>query len=215
MSNPYSLLIEHLSPSECNIIEQTCNDGKSHWLTGIFMQAGIRNRNGRVYPLAEMSAAVQQAQTIIKERNGIFGELDHPESLTINLDRVSHAITELHMQGNNVVGKAKLLPTPMGKIAETLLESGVRYGVSSRGSGSVSESGDVSSFAIVTVDLVATPSAPGAMPTSIYESMDMNQHGKKALNLSEYVVHDETAQKYLKKEILKFLADMTDQFAKK
>lgn len=215
MSNPYSLLIEQLTPSECNIIEQTSSDDKNHWLTGIFMQAGIKNRNGRVYPLSEMNAAVQQAQKIIQERNGIFGELDHPDKLTINLDRVSHAITELHMQGNNVIGKAKLLPTPMGQIAKTLLESGVRYGVSSRGSGTVSESGDVSSFAFVTVDLVATPSAPDAMPSSIYESLDSSQHGKNALKLSEFVIHDEAAQKYLKREIMKFISEMSNHFTKK
>lgn len=216
----YSMLIENLEPTQCNLIQETSRDDndKSLWLKGIWMQGGILNRNGRIYPINEMATAVETAQKIIKERNGIFGELDHPQTLTINLDRVSHAITELYLQGNDVYGKAKILPTPTGNIAKTLLESGVRFGVSSRGSGTLTETPDgqeVSAFNFITADLVATPSAPGAMPTSVLESLELNQYGRSAIKLSEQVVNDPAAQEYLKKEILKFLSSVTDQFTKK
>ena len=120
------LLIEDMSSDECGMIQESTNDGKNLWLGGTFMQAGIKNRNGRVYPLQEMITAVNSANIVIKENGGIFGELDHPQSLSINSDRISHAITELRLEGNNVYGKAKILPTPMGIIAKALIESGVK-----------------------------------------------------------------------------------------
>ncbi|KKL94466.1 hypothetical protein LCGC14_1864360, partial [marine sediment metagenome] len=158
------ILVEELSAAEAQIVESTSPDGKDCWLSGIFMQAEVKNRNGRNYPLNEISTAVKNAQTRIAETNGIFGELDHPQSLTINLDRISHVITEINMNGSNAVGKAKLLDTPMGQIAKELVKSGVRLGVSSRGAGTVQESGGVEGFQFVTVDIVAQPSAEGAVP---------------------------------------------------
>lgn len=207
------LLIETYSPEEAGIITEASSDGKNTWLSGIFMQAEMKNRNGRVYPVKEISKAVDSAQKIIKEHNGIFGELDHPQSLNINLDRISHVITELGMNGNNAIGKAKLLSTPMGNIAKELVNSGVKIGVSSRGAGAVNESGGVSDFNFITVDLVATPSAPGAVPSAVYESLMQNVHGKEAISLSEEVRNDPKAQEYLKKEIMKFLNE--NLFAKK
>lgn len=208
------LLIEELTPQECNIIcEERTDDGKSLWLSGVFMQAEMKNRNGRNYPLSEISAAVDNAQKIIKEHNGIMGELDHPQTLSVNLDRVSHIITDLRMEGNNAIGKAKLLNTPTGKIAKELIEAGVSLGVSSRGAGSVNESGGVTGFNFVTVDIVATPSAPGAIPNTIYESLDRAKNGKVIMDLSEAVIHDEAAQEYFKKEFIKFLN--TNFFMKK
>lgn len=202
------LLIEELSPTQGNIIEEATTDGKNLWLSGVFMQADIKNRNGRVYPLTEISKAVTEAQPRIKD-NQLMGELDHPQTLTINLDRVSHLITEIGMSGGNAVGKLKLLNTPMGNIAKTLIESGVRPGVSSRGAGNVDDDGNVSEFMFTTIDLVATPSAPGAIPQSMYESLEMIKSGRNAMTLAEQVVHDPSAQKYLKREILKFLNDIT------
>ena len=117
------LLFEELSPSQCGLIKESSHDGQHTWLNGIFMQGGIKNRNGRLYPMNEIQSAVTSAQQRIKESNGIFGELDHPQTLTINLDRISHVITELDVQGNNAVGKAKLLNTPMGNIAKELANS--------------------------------------------------------------------------------------------
>lgn len=206
-------LFEELLPSEANIITENSQDGKNTFLSGIFMQADIKNRNGRVYPSKEISEAVKIAAATIKERNGIMGELDHPETLTINLDRVSHVITEMNMNGANAVGRAKLLNTPMGNIAKELINAGVGLGVSSRGAGQVNESGGVSGFQFVTVDIVAQPSAPNAYPQTVYESLNLARNGHQIMDLAEAVRDDEAAQKYLKKEIMAWLK--TGLFAKK
>lgn len=207
------ILVEELSASEANIVESVSSDGKDCWLSGVFMQADIQNRNGRNYPLHEISTAVKSANDRIVESNGIFGELDHPQTLTINLDRISHVITEINMNGNNAVGKAKLLSTPMGNIAKELVKSGVRLGVSSRGAGTVAESGGVQGFQFVTVDIVAQPSAPGAVPDAVYESLMGSAHGRSVLTLAEQVRQDPKAQKYFVKEFTKFLNE--GLFAKK
>lgn len=199
------LLIESLGAEEAGIITEASQDGKNTWLSGVYMQAEMKNRNGRVYPLKELTKAVEGAQKAITEHGGIFGELDHPQTLTINLDRISHVITEMRMEGNNAIGKAKLLGTPMGNIAAELVKSGVKIGVSSRGAGAVNESGGVSDFNFVTVDLVATPSAPGAVPEAVYESMMMNSKGRTAVTLAETVKDDPEAQEYFKKAILDFV----------
>jgi hypothetical protein len=199
------LLIEELRPTECNLVTESTQDGKEMWLSGIFMQANIKNRNGRNYPLHEISTAIREAETRIKEQRGIMGELDHPQTLTINLDRVSHVITNLALEGTNALGKAKLLNTPMGNIAKELSKSGVALGVSSRGAGAVGDSGDVSGFQFVTVDIVAQPSAPNAYPSTVYESLGMAKNGHNIIELAEAVRYDPAAQKYLKTEILKWL----------
>lgn len=201
------MLIETYNPTECNIIQESANDGKNCYLSGIFMQAEAKNRNGRVYPLTEMKRAVDTAHQMIKETNGIFGELDHPQSLTINLDRISHVITDLRLEGNNVIGKAKIIDTPMGLIAKKLIESGVRLGVSSRGAGGVNEQGIVEGFNFITIDLVATPSAQLATPSAIYESLMNDASGYKAVTLAQQLKEDKTAQKYFASEIQKFITD--------
>ena len=207
------ILIEELNPSEANISESVSEDGKNCWLSGVFMQAEIQNRNGRKYPLNEITNAVTTAQQRIVESKGIFGELDHPQSLQINLDRISHVITEMNMNGTNAVGKAKLLDTPMGKIAKELVKSGVRLGVSSRGAGTVAESGGVEGFQFVTVDIVAQPSAPGAIPSAVYESLLNSENGRTALSLAETVRQDPKAQKYFVDAFKAFLNE--GLFAKK
>lgn len=207
------LLIEELMPSQAGLITESSTDGKNVWLSGVFMQSTIKNRNGRVYPLTEISEAVNTAVQRIKESNGIFGELDHPQTLTINLDRVSHVITEVFMKGNDVIGKAKILDTPMGLIAKELIKSGVAMGVSSRGAGNVNESGEVSGFQFVTVDIVCTPSAPGAVPSVMYESVWAHKNGQRVLTLAEQVKEDPAAQKYFKKAFMDFLNE--NLFAKK
>lgn len=209
----HQILVEELQPSEARIVTESSPDGKNTFIQGIFMQADIKNRNGRVYPTTEINEAVKLAQQTIKERNGIMGELDHPQSLSINLDRVSHVITELKMEGSNAVGKARLLNTPMGNIARELINSGVALGVSSRGAGQVNESGGVSGFQFVTVDIVAQPSAPNAYPSAVYESLQEARNGHNILDLAEAVKYDQDAQKYLKDEIIKWLS--TGLFAKK
>jgi hypothetical protein len=207
------ILIEELYPSECRLITESVNDGKHLWLNGIMMMAGVKNRNGREYQLSEIAAAVHGTKARIMEQNGIMGELDHPQSLQINLDRVSHVITEMWMKDNNAYGKAKLLNTPMGSIAQELIKNDVKVGVSSRGAGNVNESGGVTGFQFITVDIVAQPSAPEAYPGSIYESLQQAKNGHSIMTLSEHVQHDDAAQQYLKKEILKWLS--TGLFVKK
>ena len=132
----------------------------------------------------------------------MLGELDHPQSLQLNLDRVSHVITEMRMEGTNAIGRMRLLDTPMGQIAKELVKSGVSLGVSSRGAGNVNESVGVSGFQFVTVDIVAQPSAPGAVPGVVYESLQHGQ-GAKVLTLAEQLREDPAAQKYFQKEIMK------------
>lgn len=207
------LLFEELSPAQAGLITESSPDGKNTWLNGIFMQGGIKNRNGRLYPITEIQAAVTSAQHRITESNGIFGELDHPQTLTINLDRISHVITELRVEGNNAMGKAKLLGTPMGNIAKELAGSGVALGVSSRGAGQVNEDGGVQGFNFVTVDIVAQPSAPNAYPSTVVESLDMAKNGHNILDLAEAVRHDPAAQKYFKEEMLRWIN--TGLFAKR
>ena len=193
------LLQETLAPSAAAICEM--RKGSDLYLKGIMMQAELKNGNGRVYPLAEISRAVDMAQKRIKEGFTIMGELNHPDTLSINLDRVSHIITEVSMDGNNAVGKMKLLNTPCGNIAKALIEGGARIGVSSRGTGNVNESGAVSDFAFTTVDIVSTPSAPNAYPDAVMEALG----SKKVMSLAEAVVHDKKAQAYFKKEIFGLL----------
>lgn len=214
MAQASEILIEQLLPSESNIITESAGTGadKSIWLNGVFMQADIQNRNGRTYPLHEIAKAVDETNKRIGESNGIFGELDHPQTLTINLDRISHVITEMKMVGSDAIGKAKIIDTPMGNIAKSLIESGVKVGVSSRGAGQMNEGNTVSDFHFVTVDIVATPSAPGAVPTSICESLDMSKNGKEVVTLAEHMKQDAAAQKYFKQGILDFLKEV--QFSK-
>lgn len=203
------ILIETLQPAECQLIQESSQDGRNVWLSGVFMQGDIRNRNGRIYPLSEIHNAVTSAQKKIVESHGIFGELDHPQTLNINLDRISHVISELSINGQNAVGKARLLNTPMGLIAKELILSEVKLGVSSRGAGNVDKNGGVTGFNFVTVDIVDTPSAPGALPNPVYESLMNDRHGLRALSLSEQLREDPDAQKYLRAEIRKFIDNMT------
>lgn len=196
-------LIETLNPAEASLVES--QDGsKNIFLSGRFMTGGEKNGNGRIYPVDEISRVVEGAMAKIKAGESILGELNHPDNLSIDLANVSHIITELKMDGNYAVGKAKILNTPSGNIARGLLEGGVRLGVSSRGTGNVVE-GNVSDFNLVTVDIVATPSGPGCYPDMVRESMG----DKKIVSLAEAVVHDPKAQKYFKEEMQKFIAKIT------
>jgi hypothetical protein len=174
-------------------------------MKGVFVQGGIKNHNGRVYPVREIAKAVDQLNTSLRNGDPILGECDHPEELNINLDRVSHLITEMYMDGPNGCGKLKILDTPKGQIIRTLLESGVKLGVSSRGSGNVTDSGDVSDFEIVTVDIVARPSAPEAYPKVVYEALNMRTRGPIIEDLAYAAKHDPKAQKFLKAELLNWI----------
>jgi hypothetical protein len=174
----HSYLREHLSFDQSGIVmESDDKDGKNLHLKGIAIQGGIRNANQRVYPVDEIERAVKTLNDQIQNGYSVLGEVDHPDDLKVNLDRVSHMITNMWMEGPNGYGKFKILPTPMGNLIRTMLEAGVKLGVSSRGSGNVDDmSGKVSDFEIITVDIVAQPSAPGAYPTPFYEHL-MNARG--------------------------------------
>ena len=191
------------------VLETTENDkgGKDLYMKGICIQGGVKNANQRVYPVTEISRAVNTLNDQITGGYSVLGEVDHPEGLNINLDRVSHMITEMWMDGPNGYGKLKVLPTPMGTLVKTMLESGVKLGVSSRGSGNVMEdgSGQVSDYEIITVDVVAQPSAPGAYPTPIYEHLLNARGGYQALRLAREVQGDAKAQNYLKESLINII----------
>ena len=186
------------------------NEGKDLYMKGICIQGGIKNANQRVYPVNEIGKAVKTLNDQISSGYSVLGEVDHPDDLKINLDRVSHMITEMWMDGPNGYGKMKILPTPMGKLVETMLQSGVKLGVSSRGSGNISEygSGQVSDFEIITVDVVAQPSAPGAYPTPIYEHLLNTKGGYMAKGLAAEVRNDKRAQKHLQDALTHIIKDL-------
>lgn len=201
-------LQEHLTFDQAGmVVESDGKEGKDLHMKGICIQGGVKNANQRVYPVSEIAKAVKTLNDQIKGGYSVLGEVDHPADLKINLDRVSHMITEMWMDGPNGYGKLKILPTPMGQLVKTMVEAGVKLGVSSRGSGNVKEdgSGQVSDFEIVTVDVVAQPSAPGAYPTPIYEHLMNARGGNKAFNLANEVRHDPRAQKFLKEQLVNII----------
>ena len=177
-------LRENLSFDQANIVLENANEGKDLYMKGICIQGGVRNANQRVYPVNEIGRAVKTLNEQISGGYSVLGEVDHPEGLNINLDRVGQMVTEMWMDGPNGYG---------------MLESDCKLGVSSRGSGNVVEgSGEVSDFEIITVDVVAQPSAPGAYPTPIYEHLMNARGGYKAYELAQATKEDTKAQRYLK-----------------
>ena len=183
--------------------------GKNLFMKGIFIEGGVKNFNQRVYPINEIEKAVSTINEQIKNGNSVLGEVDHPDDLKINLDRVSHMIESMWMDGPAGHGKLKILPTPMGQLVKTMLESGVKLGVSSRGSGNVNESnGHVSDFEIVTVDVVAQPSAPHAYPTAIYEGLMNMRHGHRVLEIAKEAQEDQKVQKYLREQVTRLIKDL-------
>jgi Prohead core protein serine protease len=206
-------LRENLTFDRASIVVESVKEGelKALYMKGIFIQGGVRNANERVYPVPEIEKAVEQLNTQIRDGHSVLGEVDHPDDLKINLDRVSHMITNMWMDGPNGLGKLKILPTPMGQLISTMLESGVKLGVSSRGSGNVDDmSGKVSDFEIVTVDIVAQPSAPNAYPKAIYEGlMNMKQGHRVLENLKgSNMDKDARVQQYLKDEVTRLIRDL-------
>jgi len=206
-----TILIERLSHNQANVksrIVESEDGNKSMFMEGIFVQGDVKNANERVYPVKEIKRAVESVQAKIKEGFPVLGECDHPPELTVNVDRVSHIIENMWMDGPNGFGKLKIVPTPMGNIIRTLIESGATLGVSSRGSGEVDHAGNVSNYEIITVDIVAQPSAPEAYPKAIYEGLMNMQGGYDTWKLAQNVQNDKYAQKYLSKEIVKFIREL-------
>lgn len=200
-------LREHLSFDQARVVlESDDKEGKNLFLKGIAIQGGIRNANQRVYPVGEITNAVKTLNDQIQNGYSVLGEVDHPDDLKVNLDRVSHMITDMWMDGPNGYGKMKVLPTPMGNLIRTMLEAGVKLGVSSRGSGNVNErTGEVADFEIITVDIVAQPSAPGAYPTPVYEHLMNMRGGNRAFGVAQEVKQDPKAQKYLREAMLNII----------
>lgn len=197
-------LFEEFTPDQAQLVESR-DAQKNLYLAGRMMAAEQENLNKRKYPLSEIARAVGLINQRIKEGQFIMGELNHPDNLSIDLKNVSHCITEAWMDGNNAVGKCKVLNTPSGQIVQSLIEGGLKLGVSSRGTGNVNHQGIVEDFSFVTLDIVAQPSGPGCYPDVVRESLE----NKKILSLAEAVVHDPKAQKYFKAEIQKFIANLT------
>ena len=205
-------LRENLTNAQSNtVVEATENSagGKDLYMKGICIQGGVKNANQRVYPVTEITNAVKTINEQIKAGNSVLGEVDHPDDLKINIDRVSHTIEEMWMDGPNGYGKLKILGTPMGQLVKTMIEGGVKLGVSSRGSGEVNEStGNVSNFEIVTVDVVAQPSAPNAYPVAIYEGLLNMKGGAKVLEIADEARADASVQKYLREEMFRLIRDL-------
>ena len=205
-------LRENLTFKEAQVVYEATeksDGGKDLYMKGICIQGGVENANKRVYPVSEITNAVTTINEQIKEGNSVLGEVDHPDDLKINLDRVSHMIESMWMDGPNGYGKLKILETPMGQLVKTMIEGGVKLGVSSRGSGNVNESsGKVADFEIVTVDVVAQPSAPNAYPVAIYEGLLNMRGGHKVLNMAREANGDVKVQKYLKEEMIRLIRDL-------
>ena len=204
-------LKEHLTFDRAGMVVESVSEGdkKNLYMKGIFIQGGVKNANERVYPVSEIESAVETLNRQITEGYSVLGEVDHPDDLKINLDRVSHMITSTWMDGANGFGKLKILPTPMGQLVSTMLESGVKLGVSSRGSGNVNDAnGHVSDFEIVTVDIVAQPSAPNAYPKAIYEGLHNMKNGHRMLDIAKDAQGDKKVQRYLKEEVMRLINDL-------
>ena len=159
------------------IVESNENGKKDYFIEGIFMQSEIKNRNGRIYPKEVIQKEVKRYNKEFVEQDRAFGELGHPEGPTINLDKVSHMITKLEEDGNNFVGRAKILSTPNGQIVKNLIDDGAKLGVSSRGLGSLESKGNAQyvkdDFQLATAgDIVADPSAPEAFVEGIMEGVE-------------------------------------------
>tara|TARA_S200000501_G_scaffold379017_1_gene446450 strand:- start:16012 stop:16659 length:648 start_codon:yes stop_codon:yes gene_type:complete len=162
---------------EVNFLTEDNGGKTSHFIEGVFLQGEIKNRNGRMYPIDTLQREVDTYNESYVSKGRALGELGHPDGPQINLDRVSHKIVSLRQEGNNFIGKAKILETPMGKIAKNLLDEGVKLGVSSRGLGSIERRGDMNvvkdDFMLATAaDIVADPSAPDAFVEGIMEGKD-------------------------------------------
>lgn len=198
------ILIERFTPVMASL-QESRDAERNLYLNGRLMAAEEKNLNQRIYPHAEISKAVNIINEKAKQGEYVAGELNHPDNLSIDLKNVSHIITEAYMDGNAAVGKCKILNTPSGLIVKSLIEGGMKLGVSSRGTGNVTNEGIVEDFSFVTVDIVAQPSGPGCYPDVVRESVE----SQKIMTLAEAVQHDPKAQKYFKAEIMKFIESIT------
>ena len=176
-------LITEMIDTDVQFITEAKEDGgKNYFIEGVFMQGEIKNRNGRMYPIGTLLKEVKRYNKEYVEQNRAYGELGHPQGPTINLERVSHMVKELHQDGNNIMGRAKIMiETPMGKIVKNLMDEGAKLGVSSRGMGTLKQGKDgtnvvSSDFQLATAaDIVADPSAPDAFVEGVMEGVEWLQ----------------------------------------
>lgn len=191
------------------IVEKNEKGEKEYFIEGVFMQAEVKNRNGRIYPKAIMAKEVKRYTKEFIDKNRAFGELGHPEGPTINLDKVSHMITSLEEDNNNYVGRAKVLSTPNGQIVRSLIDDGAKLGVSSRGLGSLEQKGDAQvvkgDFQLATAaDIVADPSAPEAFVEGIMEGVEwFYENGILKARQMEQMKHELSSAKLNKLEEIK------------
>ena len=210
--NTVKLISEEIQDVEY-ITEQKENGKKNYKIKGIFMQADIKNRNGRIYPQEVLEKEVRRYNKDQINNNRAYGELGHPEGPTINLERASHMITKLYPDGKNFIGEAKVLSTPMGKIVENLLDDGAKLGVSSRGMGSLNQKNGANyvrdDFYLATAaDIVADPSAPNAFVQGIMEGKEwVWNHGtlvEAELVRMEDRIERRTRSRHAKEDALEF-----------
>jgi len=201
------------------LVEEKLGKGKEYFIEGIFLQSNLKNRNGRVYPTEILDKEIKRYNEEYVTKNRAFGELGHPDSPTINLDRVSHMIKELKRDGDNFIGKAKIMDTPYGKIVKSLIDEGATLGVSSRGMGSLAQKNGVSmvqdDFTLATAaDIVADPSAPNAFVEGVMESKEWvmvdGKFVEKDLLEAQRIIR-KTSSKNLNEAKLKLFADFLNK----
>lgn len=208
------ILNEVLTPrvANCKVILEESQDPskpKKMYMEGIFIQAEVRNLNGRIYPLAEIRSAVEDVNERLAKGEPVLSECDHPENrLEVSLEHVAGSIEKMWMDANNGMGKMLILPTPKGNIIRTLLSNGINLGCSSRGTGQLDANGYVSDFQMQTADIVCNPSAAAAVPKVVLESMNHKRYGKEITKLATAMTEDQKAQKYLMNELSSWLREI-------
>lgn len=204
------ILVEDLFGSVSSELNESTGE-KKLYLKGVFMEAEAKNRNGRIYAREEMKREVDKVNALAEQGRYMLGENGHPPGrIEVDMEKASHKITEMWMEGDQAYGKSEvLIHTPSGKILEGLINSGVHLGVSSRGTGKLDESTNrVSNFTLHSVDTVLNPSAHNAYPTSIRESLEMYNRGEIVDDLAEAVLHDKQAQAYFAREMKRFIESL-------
>jgi len=195
---------------------ETISEGKSFHIKGPFLQSEVKNKNGRIYSKELYSREVERFNEEKIKTNRALGELDHPSTPSINLNRVSHKIESLVMEGNDGIGTAKILDTPMGRIATSLIQEGIVLGVSSRGVGTLSGNCKINDdYRLITIDLVADPSAPGTFVNGILESKNFIIDGDSIVEVAVNELEKNVNGKRLQsKELLKYLKNFLQNIQK-
>jgi hypothetical protein len=207
-------LITEINEDIKYIKENTGNGDKAYFIEGVFMQASVKNRNGRVYPQGILIKECKRYITEYVDKGRALGELNHPTGPTVNLDRVSHIVKELHEDGNTIYGKAKIMDTPMGRIVKNLIEEGAQLGVSTRGMGSLKTKNGYQEvqedFMLAAVDIVADPSAPNAFVNGIMEGkewiLENGSWSEKEFNNAKKIIKS-SSKRDLNENIVKLFND--------